>query len=619
MRGIVFGLLLVSLTACGGSGGDGSGNRPTPVGSAPPAPSPAPPPGPAVPPPLFPVVSEAEWDPTAVRQVLHIFAFGGHASDAQIAAWADLPPREAIREILILDPRHDKLSPPDPLDEVAEQGGRLEDLRAYWASDDPTNLIPPAFRALFDDSDGTMNAAAELTWALAATKYGVNPVRQRIGLFETNYHMVVHQLFGNVADRSMIRYYDDIVDLLAQGANYEDVLTHAAISAAIATHYGHRENVFVGGNFFGNEDFGREYHQLFFGILGVADPDYHESVTIKNTAQALTGIRVPYTAAGFAPVPVYNQSLHNPNDLEILGALINGATAKEKFEALSDVAIDHPESLANLPVMIISELADDELSAAEKQSLRQAWADMSDKNLMRFLRDYATSPLFLGPDRVKRLSTLERHFLVLNLMTLNNLESYLNPYDFFSYNETEGVQVFKPTNNVFGNQRGRDAAASSEVFRAVFNGSTETWYRFAVPSQPLDGGGAWEKDWREAVGTPPAGIYSTRFLAEWLWERFIADGLDQFSVLERAEVYALLATGHNFARSATGGADPDRVFSRQELENDPALVQQIQQLGDTEVALGSADVDARRFANALVGQAVNFITATPFMFVRQGR
>ena len=625
VRGWLAAALLVLLTACGGGGGGSGNNAPGPVaGNAPPPPqpppTPQPPPAPAPPPPsLFPVVSDADWDESAVRQVLHVFAFGGHAPDAQISAWADMDPRLAVREMLILDPRHDKLSPPDPLDSLAEKGGTLEGIRAFWAGDDPDNLIPPDFRELFDDSNPNIRIAAEITWAMAATKFGVNPVRLRMGLFETNYHLVVHQLLGNVADRSMIRYFDDIVNALASDANYEDVLTTAALSAAIATHYGHRENVYVNGEFFGNEDFGREYNQLFFGILGVDDPAYHEAVTVKNMARALSGIRVPYTSAGFAPVATYSPLLHDPNDLEILHTFVSGATAREKLLALSDVAINHPESLANLPVKIIGELADDRLTDADKAAIRDAWAAMGpEKKLMRFLQDYATSPLFLGPGRVKLLSTLERHFLVQNLMILNQLESYLNLYDFFSYAEAEGVQVFKPVSNVFGNQRGRDAAASSEIFRAVYNASTQNWYRFANPRMDLDDGGEWEKDWRQAFARP-AGGYTVGAAARWLWQRFIADGLDHFGPLERAEVYALLAEGRNFAWVATAGADPERVYSADELSTDPALLALMDDLAARPLALDSGDPAARQFANGAMGQAVNFITATPYMFVRQGR
>ena len=37
----------------------------------------------------LPRVSDEQWDDTAVRKVLHTFAYGGHATDAQISAWAE--------------------------------------------------------------------------------------------------------------------------------------------------------------------------------------------------------------------------------------------------------------------------------------------------------------------------------------------------------------------------------------------------------------------------------------------------------------------------------------------------------------------------------------------------
>lgn len=625
MRWILSGLVLSCLTACGGggggSGGTGTGTTPpaetgtgstqpggTGTGSNPPDVS------------VFPVISGAAWDATAVRQVLRVFAFGSHASDAQIHAWADMEPLGAIRQILVVTPNHDLLSPPDPLDDIANRAETLESMRAYWASDDPSNLIPPAFRDLFDDSLAPSFIAAELSWAIAVTKYGVNPVRHRIGLYETNYHMVVHQLFGNIHDRQMIGYYDAIMNAHAAGADYEDVMTTAAIAAAIATQYGHKENVYLNGQFFGNEDFGREYHQLFFGILGKYDPVAHEEVTIKNTAQALTGIRVPFTPAGFSATATFDAALHNPNDLEILGTFITGSTAREKFADLSDTAINHPESLANLPLMIISELADDSLSPSEIDQLRTGWQAMTDKNLMRFLQDYAVSPLFHSPTRVKFFATLERHFLVQNLLLLNNLESYLNIYDFFSYNTTQGVQVFKPANNVFGGERGRDAAASSEIFRNIYNTSTETWELYANASDPLGSGGTWEKDWRLALtANPVSGNYEVEYVAEWLWQRFISDGLDNFGTLERAEVYSLLSSGHNFAFLATAQADPERIYTRAEIEADPQLQTFLADLAGSLVLLASSDVGTRRLANAGIGQAINFIVATPYMMVAQGR
>ncbi|MEE8245250.1 MAG: DUF1800 family protein [Pseudomonadales bacterium] len=605
---VVVGVLLACIAGCGGGGGGGNPAAPAPAPPAPPPPS-----G------LFNVVSGAVWNETAVRQVLHTFAFGGHASDSQVAAWAAMHPLLATREILVLTPRHDLLSPPDPIDELADKDATLEEVAAYWASDDPTNLVDQQFRYLFDATQPNMFIAAELTWGAMTTKFGVNPIRQRIGLFETNYHMVVHQLIGNINDLQLMRYYDNIVNALASGADYEDVLTQAAVSSAIATQYGHRENVFFNGQFFGNEDFGREYHQLFFGILGENDPAYHEAVSIKNTAQALTGIRVPFVSTGFAPDALQDAALHNPNDLEILGQFISGSTALEKFQNLSDHAINHPESLANLPIIIISELADDNLTDSKKQNLRDAWASMPNKNLMQFLQDYAASPMFHSAERIKLLSSFERHFLVQNLMTLNNTEGYLNVYNFFRYNTQEGVAVFKPMENVFGGQRGRDAAASSLIFRSVYNRSTEEFASFVNPTFARADGSTVDKDWRQAIAANPAtGAFEVQYVAEKLWQRFIADGLANFGTLERAEVYALLTSAQNFAFVATNGADPDRLYSAVQIESDVDLQNLLDTMANNPVALDDADVDTRRIANAVVGQAINFIVATPYALVLQG-
>lgn len=42
------------------------------------------------------------WTETAVRKVLHVFAYGGQASDAQISTWAEMAPRDAIQQMLTL-------------------------------------------------------------------------------------------------------------------------------------------------------------------------------------------------------------------------------------------------------------------------------------------------------------------------------------------------------------------------------------------------------------------------------------------------------------------------------------------------------------------------------------
>ena len=605
-RALLLAATVALLGACGGGGGAGGGVTPPP------------PPPPTAATSLFEIVSDATWDEAAVRQVLHTFAFGGHASDAQIRTWADMSPRTAIDEILVLTPTHAKLSAPQADDDIGAHNASLETLAAHFASDAPRNRIAPQFREFFRTDNRVQGIAPDLTWSLGSVLRGVNPIRMRLGFFETNYHLAVHQTLGNVNDAQMLRYFDDIVGGVANGERYDEVLATASVSAAIAMQYGHHRNVYINGQFSGNEDFAREFHQLFFGIFGTADPREHEEVTIKNTARALSGIRLFFTANGqLTAQPNYSSELHDPNDLRILGATISGATAPEKLRRLAAVAITHPESEANLPVILVAGLADDALDAARTAALQRGWRAMERKDLLRFLRDYAISPLFHDPRRVKRLNSFERHLLAVNLMLLDNAEVFTDLYDYRRFTE-EGAEPFKPANNVFGGQRGTDAAASSAVFRSALNRSVQQWQRFAIPAyeQPLVG--AKEKDWGSVAPRDADGRHRAGTVARWLWQRFSADGHRHYGALERAQLLSLLVAGSDFASIVTNGTDRDRVYTAAEIDTTPALQTLLADLGNREIALTSTNQDERRIANALVGQGVNFIVATPWFFTRQG-
>ena len=128
-------------------------------------------------------------------------------------------------------------------------------------------------------------------WIRAMLDPELNPVRQCIGFMETNNHMAIN-LESGVGSRQALRYYDDIMKTMAKGEPYHQVINTAALSAAVATQYNHKENKFKEGEFRGNEDFAREFHQLFYGILGDNDPELHERISIRNTAKALTDITV---------------------------------------------------------------------------------------------------------------------------------------------------------------------------------------------------------------------------------------------------------------------------------------------------------------------------------------
>jgi hypothetical protein len=309
--------------------------------------------------------------------VLHTFALGGQATDDQIRAWADMPPKSAIVEMLTFDEHNAKLSPvgPEDTDRLDTRDGTLYGLSGFWTSDDPANGVPEARRDEFEID----NHLQEL-WAMAATNRGLNPFRHRVGLWETNYHLAVNleRRCQQTSGCAVLRRYSQRARVRRP---YQEVLSTAALSAAVATQYGHRHNRYRNDVCECNEDFAREYFQLFFGILGEDDPDYHETVTIKDMAAALTDMDVPSENGLAADYVIFGTAEHYPGTLQILRASIDGTTAQERVEALSPIAIQHTESLSSLPVKIVSDLADDAMTDTKARQIREAWADMPEKNL----------------------------------------------------------------------------------------------------------------------------------------------------------------------------------------------------------------------------------------------
>ncbi len=584
---------------------------------------------PAAPPPAtvlgLTVVNDAQWDTTAVRQVLNTFAYGGFAADAQIETWANMAPATAIREMLTFDEHNARLAPPAGVDTdaLAGRAGTLSDLSRFWSSNDPANPVTAALRPY--------HAFPSVVWMRAAISRGLNPFRQRVGLWETNFHMAVNQRVG-VTSPQVFRYYDDITSALGAGRSYQDVLATAATSAAIARQYGHFENRWIKGSCYCNEDFAREYHQLFFGILGAYDPLRHETITIKNTAAALTDMRLAFDPVqmDFADTLTFGTEFHTPGPLEILRTTNVGANARERIEALSDVAIAEQESLDALPLMIIRGLADDDLDAHEVEALRRAWRSMPEKSVLEFIRAYAISNLFHSASRVRLRTSVDRLLLLTTRATLANRDNYLEiytPYDLAD----EDVQPFAPRHNVFGDATGAEAADSSAVFRNNYNRVTRDDWRYRLASATLNGV-VWEKDWGAVVPRNAAGEYRVQDVAEWLWQRYVADGLKNFGPLERANVYAFLAYDAdliylvNYDEISRSGRDPgdlslydfNRIVTAADLASNPALQALVNALGSQTLPLTVVDADARHAANARVGSAINFIAATPFVFAEQG-
>lgn len=570
-------------------------------------------------------ISDAEWDETAVRHVLHVFAFGGFATDAQIYEWADMAPGDAIREMITFETTNENLSPPAPdTPPIHPKNASLRCLSGLFSIQSKDNPIPGGDRSDYavDEYD-----AVGRTWAMAARIRGLNPVRQRIGFWETNYHLALSTNSG-VSNRQMMNFYDGVMNDLAAGHAYEEVLTNAALSAAVAQQYNHRENAYINGKFEGNEDFGREYHQLYFGILGTYDDAYtgpmadlHELVTIPSTARALTDMVVDQSSAASRETITYGTAEHWQGTLQILETPNMGSNARERFEALAPTTIAHPESLANLPVSMIRQLADDLLDAgstdpavmARVAAVRAIWAGFPTKNLLDFIRAYAISTAFHDPGRVKYWNSVERNLLVNNLTSLRNRDAYREIYDPRNYISSEDVNLFRPSHDVFGGQTGIEAATTANVFASAYNRSVAQYWSLTRTEE-----GSWRKDWSQAVARAGDGEFRVKETAEWLWQRYVADGLDHLGPLERAHLYALLASGRDLGYWIDSSASTT-VYTLDQINNLPAVHNQVVGAEGAFVLLDSGDADEREEANYRVGLAVNFIVATPYFMAQQGR
>ena len=619
----------------------------------------------------LPIISNTKWDEQAVKRVLNVFAFGGHSTDLQMKIWADMHPYQAIRQMLTFAEHNLRLSPLAPGETYqapAYKHGKIWDFSENFLASNSAHQPLPR-----DSGDSLTRSQYSLSqwnfpglWSIMVTTRGLNPFRQRIGFWETNYHMAVN-LDTEINHHQMARYYDDILEALEAGKPYQDVIAVAASSAAVATQYGHRFNEWnnVTKECDCNEDFARELHQLFFGILGKSDPlgvDNHENMTIKNTAKALTDMRVDWNDR-ISRLPEYvtfGTAKHFPGNqtLNILNREIAGSNARQRINRIAQVAINHPESLNNLPVKIIAGLADDNLSDQKKQKLRQAWKMMSKKNLLKFLQAYAVSTLFHDPNRVKYWTSAERQLIMANKLVLNNTEGigvmYLyNPVNTWDRGmENEQFHLFRPTHNVFGGQTAQEASDAAAVFENNYNRYIlDDWRveRFTAPDIFPN----WEKNWAAVMPATGNGKFRVDQVARWLWNRFINDGMKHYGALEKAHIYTLLGSPRDFPflmcvrqRRLQEGLTANSLldlekdysnrcgewnnnFSQEDIDllqggyssNDAAtsfVTSWINQLGVRDIKLKSNNFEERRIASQRVGAAINFILSTPYVFAEQG-
>ncbi|MBK8398109.1 MAG: DUF1800 family protein [Leptospiraceae bacterium] len=606
-------------------------------------------------------LSDKEWDEAAVRRVLHAFAYGGSCLDSQIVEWANMNPGAAIVQMLGMWTTHSKLS-------RAYDGGNinipaknasLSILSNYFASGNFA-ADPEKF-----NQDVRYGNSVGYTWINAVKLRGLNPFRQKIVLFETNYHLAI-SLQKNVNPKQMLHYYDTIANNLASGKPYHQILGEAALSAGVATQYNHRKNIFENGAFKGNEDFAREYHQLFFGILGTGvngnckfgdsscsgNPesfDDHENKTIRQTAEALTDIQVEGKNRDFLPVvPIFGTNKHYTGKVSIYGEEYAGNNAKERIFAISSKSIRHPESLKFLPLKIIGGLADDNLDplnpvegcdkkcssfiSKKIENIRQLWSKSIDSNgeinLIEFIRKYAISKEFHNPSRIKFLNSVDRIMLLSNVLAINNQEVKEEVIPTFRKLYQENVIPFRPEHDVFGGQSGLEASNTNAVFVNQFNSSKNqrfgnTGYYDGKKVVPV-------KNFKFLLKVElkkTSDGYNVKDVAEFFWKRITGDQqLQFFTDSARSQVYSLLANGNDYlvynneeCRTRIHKCTDNTILTTSPSISDlDSKNDNIRNLRDSAIFRDSSDEKTLDTDNERVGFAIDFIAATPFLFVQTG-
>lgn len=594
-----------------------------------------------------------QWNEQAVRDVLRVFAYGGGASDADITAWANMEPSAAIVQMLGMWTVNSKLANAANGGNISinPTDGSLSRLSHIYGTSGPATS-----RGDFEQKFIPWNNSPARTFAQAVPTRGLNPFRQKIAYFETNYHLALNQ-DKNVTDVQMFRHYDTVANDVARSfrdsLGYEDVLANMALSAPVATQYNHKKNQCTGSVFSGNEDFAREYHQLYFGILGVGTDrsgltnkdaipagnaesfNSHELITIPQTAKALTDIQVIQLGNdSFSDISTFGTTKHCSGNLTIYAQTNQGATAEARIKSLAKLSIAHAESKNTLPLIIVSNLADENLDSANPfitgtgtaidtkvANIQALWNSMPKKNLIEFIRKYAISSMFHNTTRVKYVSTVDRTLTNANTTVVSNAElSYgIVRYDWEI--ASENIAPFRPDHDVFGGQTGLEASNTDDVFRNASNS--------AVSGQ-FGATGIWSgnsyvrlKDYRAFL--PKQADITAEEIAKFLWRRILGDATySYYGSLERAHLVSILSSGRDLNYMLCGNVDVSACSTKDNITAESSVTSgatatTINNAATTTLFKSGSTSAMLNDDNDRVGAAIDFILATPFNFIQVGK
>jgi hypothetical protein len=595
--------------------------------------------------------NSGQWNEQAVRDVLRVFAYGGAASDSDITAWANMEPSVAIVEMLGMWTINSKLANASSGGNIGinPANGSLSRLSHFYGMTGPATS-----RSDFDQKYIPWSNSPARTFAQAVPTRGLNPFRQKIAYFESNYHLALNQ-DKSVTDVQMFRHYDTIANDIARSfrdsLGYEDVLANIALTAPVATQYNHKKNICDGSIFKGNEDFAREYHQLYFGILGVGinrsgltdkttapdgNPESfndHEEITIPQTARALSDIQVIQLGNdSFSDLATFGTTKHCTGNLKIYAQNNSGSTAESRIKSLSKISITHPESKNSLPLIIIGGLADENLDSSNPitgtasdintkvANIQALWTSLSKKNLIEFIRKYAISSMFHNSTRVKYLSTVDRTLTNANTTVVSNMELANGIVRYDSEITSENINPFRPDHDVFGGQTGLEASNTDDVFRNANNS--------AVSGQ-FGATGYWSsntyvrvKDYRSFL--PKSSDITAEEIAKFLWRRILGDATySNYGALERAHLVALLASGRDLNYMLCGNVDVSACSSKDNITAESSItgsvLTSVNNAATTILFASGASTASINNDNERVGAAIDFILATPYAFVQVGR
>ncbi len=589
-------------------------------------------------------ILDSEWNANYIRKILHTFAWGGPVSEEQIQAWAKDTPQNAIVQILSFDPVNPRMNMPY----YGSIAASPSSASLYCLSNELSSgasLLPANSRGTYSLN---FSSAANNIFPVVAQMKGLNPVRNCIGFIETNYHMSTNSRL--VGPRPQYRLFDETMNLLASGTTYDQVLANGAVSAAIAIQYNHRKNRFDDAQFSGNEDFAREFHQLFFGVLGTGSTSGdinqttqafkdHETITVPETAKALTDIRIgAYTSSETnIDIPTYGTDFHIPRDITIYGQTVSGANAKEKIANSAKRAIANAESLNNLPLKLVRFIADDNLDESDinaasptaaqlavqskANQIRQIWSQLPEKNLLIFLRRYALSTAFYNQNRIKYRTSANRIFTIANLVTLSNSEISAGYHSTFTPLANEDFTTFSPSHDVFGGQTGIEARDTPDVFLNAYNTSTRTPDKWGLGIARSGSAIVYRKGFNLVIPKASDGTWRVKNVAEFLWNRFIGDGLANFGNLERAHVYALLGSGTDLSYFLASDKKDQTINTVSYSETDIATLVNATKISDAAESVMQLDDGGTRGDEdrTRIGLAIDFIVATPYMFAVEGK